>query len=218
MILAAIVISSAIFALMWFPVTARLTAALVSPYPKADLKKRFAAAAVDALLAATCALFYWWVPNVLFFFVAGAYTLLRDAMFIRGQSVGKFLMGLTVIRLDTGQPSELAVSARRNFFLIVPGMNAIAAVFEVLSIARDAQGHRLGDRIAQTQVVEGLGARELVSSLMEKLVSEIEGRREARPLPEERYIAAEDAIVSPNSRSEQPFRATALNSSSEQQL
>jgi hypothetical protein len=30
---------------------------------------------------------------------------------------------------------------------------------EALTIARDSLGQRLGDRIAQTQVVEGLGAR-----------------------------------------------------------
>ena len=171
-VLIALVISSTVFALVSFPVAARLTPTLVSPYPKADLKKRFAAAAIDALLASTFLMFYWWIPNAVFLFVAAAYVVMRDALFIRGQSVGKFLVGITVIQVDTSQPCSLAASARRNFFLIVPGMNAIAAVFEVGWIARDAQGQRLGDRIARTQVIEGLGARELVTSLVEQLTDE----------------------------------------------
>jgi hypothetical protein len=35
----------------------------------------------------------------------------------------------------------------------------------------DPQGQRLGDRLAQTQVVEGAGARELAKSLQDWLMS-----------------------------------------------
>ena len=37
----------------------------------------------------------------------------------------------------------------------------------MLTILRDPQGQRLGDRLTQTQVVEGVGARDLASSAFE---------------------------------------------------
>ena len=65
--------------------------------------------------------------------------------------------------------------------LLLPGANIAAAVLEALTIARDPLGQRLGDRIARTQVVEGLGARELVRLFQQELLaSAIRGGRKRR--------------------------------------
>jgi hypothetical protein len=91
--------------------------------------------------------------------------LLRDG--VRGQSVGKFFFGLVVMHVESGQSATLATSATRNIMLLIPGVNLAAVVLEARGILRDPQGQRLGDRLAQTQVVEGLGARELTAAFVE---------------------------------------------------
>ena len=52
-------------------------------------------------------------------------------------------------------------SVLRNVFVLIPGANVVAVFFESVTILRDPQGQRLGDRLAQTQVIEGLGAKDL---------------------------------------------------------
>ena len=74
--------------------------AFVSPYAKADVRKRAAAAIADGLLVATCVVLSSTQDSMLFIAIGAAYLLLRDALFIPGQSVGKFLFGLRVISLD----------------------------------------------------------------------------------------------------------------------
>jgi hypothetical protein len=77
----------------------------------------------------------------------------------------------------------------RNFLLLLPGANVVAVVLEARTILSDPQGQRLGDRLAQTQVVEGAGARDLVKSLQDLLVSlgdaldDAAGRRRRRRVP-----------------------------------
>jgi hypothetical protein len=51
--------------------------------------------------------------------------------------------------------------------LLVPGANIVAVFLEAATILRDRQGQRLGDRLAQTQVVEGIGAKDLVTAAYE---------------------------------------------------
>jgi hypothetical protein len=51
-------------------------------------------------------------------------------------------------------------SLRRNVVFLLPGANVVAICFESFTTARDPQGQRLGDRLAQTQVVEGMTAKE----------------------------------------------------------
>ena len=75
-----------------------------------------------------------------------------------------------------GRPCSRLHSAQRNFILLVPGLNVVAVVLESVAIRSDPQGQRLGDTLANTQVVEGLGARELVTSLQRGLM-EIPARR-----------------------------------------
>lgn len=173
----------AVFGIVCLPVLMRQPKAFVSPYAKADLRKRAWAAIVDGLLLAAFLVLYGTHGSVLFVAVGAAYLLLRDALFIPGQSIGKFLFGLRVISLADGRPCNRLHSAGRNFILLVPGLNLVAVVLETIAIARDAQGQRLGDTLANTQVVEGLSVKELAASLQRALLEIPIGRqREEQPV------------------------------------
>jgi uncharacterized RDD family membrane protein YckC len=161
---------SAAFGVAYLPVLMRQPKAFVSPYPKADVRKRAAAAIADGLLLLTCVVLFGTQDSVLFLAVAAAYLLLRDALFIPGQSVGKFLFGLRVISLGHGRPCSRLQSAQRNFVLVVPGLNVVAAGLETIAVLRDPQGQRLGDMLANTQVVEGFGAREFATAFQRALL------------------------------------------------
>ena len=155
------------FTLGYFPVVNRLTVSLVSPYARADVRKRLYAAAVDSLVVATmrCARAD---PAVAVVPRGGRmYLLLRDS--VQGQSLGKVLFGLVVISLETGQPATLGNSLRRNLLFLLPGANVAAAFLETMTLMRDIQGQRLGDRLAHTQVIEGFGAKDLVKSFVDWL-------------------------------------------------
>ena len=79
--------------------------------------------------------------------VAVLYLLLRDG--IGGQSLGKLLVGLVVINVPTGRLCTWKESALRNVFVLIPGANVVAIVLESITLIRDPQGQRLGDRLAQ---------------------------------------------------------------------
>ena len=154
--------SAVLFVFAYYPIASRFSVTLVSPYPKADIRKRLNAAAVDFMLVLSGAWLYLRLESLPWLVATSAYVLLRDAA--RGQSLGKFLFGLVVINLETGRPATLARSIRRNGMLLLPGANVAAVLLEVITLTRDPQGQRLGDRLAQTQVVEGLGARDLAEA------------------------------------------------------
>lgn len=162
------ILPGAVFALLYFPVMTRLSRGLVSPYGKADIAKRLFAATTDGLIVAVSCRLYWNTGAILYLAAGAAYLLFRDA--IRGQSPGKLIFGLVVINLETGRPASVAASVRRNALLLLPGANVVAVFLEGATIVRDPQGQRLGDRLAQTQVVEGLGAKDLVKSFQDWLM------------------------------------------------
>jgi hypothetical protein len=97
---------------------------------------------------------------------------------------------LVVIELNTGRPCGRVGSAKRNAVYLLPGANVSALFLESASIIRDIQGQRLGDRIAQTQVVQGYGAKELVFSIQNwwrDFLAHLDGRsREPRKVPVKR--------------------------------
>jgi uncharacterized RDD family membrane protein YckC len=179
--------SALIFALAYFPIITRLSRGLASTYLKADVGKRFAAAAVDALLAATAVAGYSTTGARALLLAAPAYLLLRDGV-MRGQSVGKLLFGLQVIQVDRPGFCSLGRSIQRNFLVLLPGVNVAAAILEAITITRDPLGLRLGDRWASTQVVEGKDARELVKDLDLRLLGGLTAERSQlggkRPAPE----------------------------------
>ena len=159
------ILSAIVFALAYFPIVTQLSRGLVSPYAKADVKRRLFAASIDGLIVLMSCLLYWTSDFVLYLAAGAAYLLFRDA--IRGQSVGKFLLGLVVISLESGRPCSLAGSVGRNLLFLLPGANIVAIFLETRTVVRDSQGQRLGDRLAQTQVVDGLGAKDLVKSFQD---------------------------------------------------
>ena len=175
---------SAAFGLGYFPVLNRLARGFVSPYAKADIRRRIAAAVIDAGLVVSCLMSFRVQGSPLFLLVAAVYLLLRDALFVQGQSVGKFLAGLVVINLDTGRPCGRVQSAKRNVIFVVPGLNVVAICLEALAILQDAQGQRLGDRIANTQVVDGLGVKDFVKDVQQAML-ELEFKRNGEKRPVE---------------------------------
>jgi uncharacterized RDD family membrane protein YckC len=154
-----VVLPAAAFALVYYPLTKLIARGLVSTHPKADLRTRVYAAAIDGLLLVSSVTLYQRFDSMPFLVIGALYLLVRD---MRGQSIGKLLFGLVVINLETGQRATLRESVQRNIMLIVPGVNIAAVALEFVAVVRDPQGQRLGDRFGQTQVVEGLGARELI--------------------------------------------------------
>ncbi len=185
---------SAAFGVVYLPVLMRQPKAFVSPYARADVRKRASAAITDALLVASCLVLYWTHDSIPFAAVGAVYLLFRDALFMPGQSIGKFLFGLRVISLDNGRPCGRVQSAQRNFILLVPGLNVVAVALEAAAIGRDPQGQRLGDTLANTQVVEGFSARELVTTLQRALLDvQIAQERREQPVEVKSVLVDGDA-------------------------
>jgi hypothetical protein len=154
-----------LFGLVYFPTLNHLSVGLVTPYAKVDVRKRLLAAWVDGTPVLGAWLLYGRTGSLAGAGIAILYLVLRDS--IGGQSLGKLLVGLVVVNVQTGSLCTWKESVLRNIFALIPGANVVAPVLETLTIIRDPQGQRLGDRLAQTQVIEGLGARDLATSLQE---------------------------------------------------
>lgn len=157
------VLFSAITGLIVFPVISKYAHTIASPYSKANTFKRLCAASIDAFLFLLFCYFFFSYSNAFFWFSGAAYVLFKDALF-GGRSLGKFLCGLMVVRLHDGQPCTLTQSVLRNVIFVFPGMNVVAVIWETALIFKNKQGMRLGDKLARTQVVEGMAAPELVKS------------------------------------------------------
>jgi uncharacterized RDD family membrane protein YckC len=164
--------SAMTMALAYHPILAKLSVGLISPYAKADVKKRALAAMADGLFVAIALYYYrsWEAP--LYLFLGVAYLLFRDA--VAGRSLGKFLFGLVVVNQETGRPCGWRASIARNILLVLPGANIVAVFLEAATINRDPLGQRLGDRFALTQVVEGFGAKDLLTDVYQSLVDLLE--------------------------------------------
>ena len=83
---------------------------------------------------------------LLFLALAFVFFLARDA--VRGMSVGKFIVGIQVVDSKTGKPIGLWQSALRNSLLY------ILLVIEFFVMICNSKGLRLGDRLAETRVVD----------------------------------------------------------------
>jgi len=140
-------------------------------FPKADLFKRFLASLIDSIIAGAPG----FIP-VVGALVGAAYTLTKDALVYeitrdaqwKNRSIGKKLLGLEVANLGGGD-IDLVTSAKRNITLalgtllgVVPLVGWVAGavvgcilgIIEIVLVLVDPQGRRLGDRLANTQVVE----------------------------------------------------------------
>jgi uncharacterized RDD family membrane protein YckC len=154
-----------LFVAVYFPTLHYISVGLVSPYPKVDARKRLLAAFLDGVPGIAAWLLYRSTGSVLGLVGAAVYLLLRDG--IGGQSLGKLVVGLVVVNVQTGRFCSWKDSALRNVFVLIPGANVAAVFLESITLLRDPQGQRLGDRIAQTQVIEGLGAKDLARSFQQ---------------------------------------------------
>lgn len=163
-VLSGSIVVSLLFVLVYFPALKRALV-LVSPYPKASLRRRLFAAGIDGLLVGSFVAAPWNTGSMPLLILAALYLLLRDAL--AGQSIGKLFLGLVVVHVDTGQRCGWTGSLTRNVVLAVPGSNLVAVLLEARTLIQDPQGQRLGDRVARTQVVEGFGARDLVKDLQD---------------------------------------------------
>jgi len=157
-----LIVAAALFGLVYFPTLRYMSVGLVSSYAKVNVGKRLLAALLDGFPAVVAWFLYTNTGTVLGLVIAVLYLLLRDG--IGGQSLGKLVVGLVVVNIQTGRFCSWKDSALRNVFVLIPGANVMAVFLESLTILRDPQGQRLGDRIAQTQVIEGLGAKDLARS------------------------------------------------------
>jgi len=74
-----------------------------------------------------------------------------------GQGIGKGACGLMVISLDSGQPCTKGKSALRYLPLLagcIPYVGWLLSLVECILVLADENGRRLGDRLANTQVIK----------------------------------------------------------------
>ncbi len=133
---------------------------------KADLAKRFVAILIDGILAGIVTL----IPFI-GGFIAAAYILLRDGFdfnFMKGRSLGKVVMKLQPVLADTQGAIDITTSIKRNWtlaigyiFASIPLINIVFGIIglvlwiiEIILVVSDAEGRRLGDKMAGTKVVE----------------------------------------------------------------
>ena len=153
-----------------------------SPYPKAELLPRLLARLTDCILAAVLPAVAGTVGGI----AAVLYLLFADGLF-RGQSPGKRLLGIKVVRLASGRiPASAEIDSResalRNFpfalallLFFIPGIGhfliltvgSALVVFEGWQVVNDKLGLRMGDLFAGTQVVD---TKVLVGAAQERLV------------------------------------------------
>jgi len=99
------------------------------------------------------------------FFAGLAYLLIGDGLF-DGKSLGKKLIGLRVVSVDTNTPCTYRDSILRNstlgigfLFYKIPWFGwilaAIISALELIILLGSRDGMRIGDEIAKTVVIEG---------------------------------------------------------------
>lgn len=94
------------------------------------------------------------VLAVFLYLIPLTYTLLKDGLG-RGQSWGKKAVGLMVIHLPDNKPCTLGQSSLRNLFLVLFGLIPLLGwVVEPVMVLVSDNGRRVGDKAANTQVVD----------------------------------------------------------------
>lgn len=133
-------------------------------YPKADLVNRFLAKFIDFLLVGALSQILKPIGPL----TGLTYILISDGFF-QGRSLGKKLIGLRVITKKEGEECNFRDSIIRNLipavvvlFSILPligwflffTVGMVILVFESYLIYTDEAGRRIGDILADTQVIE----------------------------------------------------------------
>jgi uncharacterized RDD family membrane protein YckC len=144
--------------------------------------ERFVAALLDGILATGLTALLGGLP-LLGGIVGGAYLVVRDGVEVgplRFRSVGKYVMGLDLVRLD-GRPMTLETSVQRNWML---GLSSVAGAFIVVPI--------VGGALASLLSLAGLG---LIVYEIYNVFSDPEGRRWGDRLGNTKVVAAGDGII-----------------------
>jgi len=144
-------------------------------YPPADLRRRVVARAIDSgVVALVFALLLQAHQPLAATLCSAALIFCGDRLFGPGRSLGKRLLGLRVVVLRTKQPGGITASMRRNVFFTLailpsaagtPGSfiwalaaTALATAVEtsvsLSPLTRDLGRRRLGDLLADTQVID----------------------------------------------------------------
>lgn len=129
-------------------------------FPKADVVHRFIAKFIDFLIVAVLARVF----SPVGFFAGMTYLLIADGLF-QGRSAGKRLIELQTLRSDTGTAVAFRESILRNvplavayLCLTIPYIGWLAGglivLIEALLVIGNLHGHRVGDEIAKTQVID----------------------------------------------------------------
>ena len=156
------------------------SAAIPGKYSKAPLGNRFGAAILDALIVFGLAL-----PAIILFFVTIAelsdywgdeesaygmlffagllyialplpYSIIKDGLG-KGQSWGKKATGLMVVCLKDNTPCTKGKSFLRGLIMVLLGIIPyVGWLIEPIIVLADDEGRRLGDRAADTQVIDVL--------------------------------------------------------------
>lgn len=159
------------------PTTRNYSIAAPRSYPKASSWSRLGASILDSLIAQLAM-----IPFYIFVGVASAqssngsdnsivvifaiitflgfawaiyYSFTKDGR-ANGQSIGKGACGLMVVSLDDDQPCTKGKSALRQIIWLVsviPYVGWLISLIECILVLTDNKGRRLGDCIANTQVI-----------------------------------------------------------------
>ena len=134
---------------------------------KADIGKRAVAAVIDVVISYIVGL----IP-VIGWLIGAAYMALRDGLTFEPfvcQSLGKKLLNLRAVVVETGKNCDYGLSIKRNLpfiipmiFMVIPVVGwiigavlwIIALIIEIVLVITDENGERLGDKIAGTRVIE----------------------------------------------------------------
>jgi uncharacterized RDD family membrane protein YckC len=129
-------------------------------YPKAHVLNRFIAKLIDLFLVVAVNQ----IASPVGFLSGLAYILIADG-FAGGKSIGKRLVGLQTMRVDSRDAAGFRESIVRNLPLgcaqvafAIPWVGWLASVailaFEGFLIIGNEQGRRLGDEVARTHVLD----------------------------------------------------------------
>ncbi|QHV94760.1 RDD family protein [Spirosoma endbachense] len=131
----------------------------VTTYVKATPLQRFIAAFIDGIIGNIPVWLFFTVSYnlaMIGYVIAIGYLLTKDALpatagFLGGQSIGKKLMGIKVIKEDTGASllGDYGTAITRQVSLLIPFFNLVDA----LMVFGD-EGKRFGDKWAKTIVVK----------------------------------------------------------------
>ncbi len=92
-----------------------------------------------------------WIPFGLGFILALGYYLTKDALpFLEGQSIGKKVMKIRVVKNGMPITNDYEAAILRTLPLIIP----IFSIVDALMVILDKDGLRFGDKWAKTRVIK----------------------------------------------------------------